>query len=124
MTLRTFWNALRSPERRSAIFSRSGSPALQTVYQGLKEQRRIIDHLKRYEDVTYSFVARRFASLQQDLAAVFQAPAEQGLIDRRVQERRKAQRPVAIDRRKGTDRRVSQQGDAAQISVGSQGVRQ
>ena len=123
MTLRTVWNALRSPERRSAIFSRSGSPALQTIYQGFQEQRRIIDHLKRYEDVTYDVVVRRFASLRQDLAAIFQAPAEQVLSDHRVQERRKAQRPVAIDRRKGTDRRVSQQGDAAQISVGSQGVR-
>jgi len=124
MTLRTVWNALRSPERRSAIFSRSGSPALQTIYQGLKEQRQIIDHLKRYEDVTYTFVTHRFAVLQQELAAIFQAPAEQVLIDRRVQERRKAQRPVAIDRRKGTDRRVSQQGDPAQIFVGNQGVRQ
>ncbi len=124
MTLRTVWNALRSPERRSAIFSRSGSPALQTIYQGLKEQRRIIDHLKRYEDVTYTIITRRVTVLQQELAAIFQAPAEQVLIDHRVQERRKAQRHVAIDRRKGTDRRVWQQGDAAQISVGSRGVRQ
>lgn len=108
MTLRTFWNALRSPERRSAIFSRSGSPTLQTVYQGLKEQRQIIDHLKRYEDVTYTFVTHRFALLQQELAAIFQAQEEQLLIDRRIQERRKAPRPVAIDRRKGPDRRVLQ----------------
>lgn len=124
MTLRTFWNVLRSRERRSAIFSGSASPALQTISQGLQEQRRIIDHLKRYEDVTYTFVARRFALLQQELAAIFQAPAEQVLIDRRVQDRRKAQRPVAIDRRKGTERRVSQQGGMAQISVESQEVRQ
>ena len=113
MALRTLWNTLRSSERGSPIFSRSASPALQTISQGLQEQRRIIDHLKRYEDVTYTFVARRFASLRQDLAAIFHVPAEQVLIDRRVQERRKAQRPVAIDRRKGTERRVSQQGGVA-----------
>lgn len=124
MTLRTFWSALRSPEKRAAIFSPSGSPALQTVYQGLKEQRRIIDHLKRYEDMMYTIITRRFTVLQQEVAAIFQAPAQQVLIDRRVQERRKAQRPVAIDRRKGADRRASQQGDAAQIFVGSQGVHQ
>ena len=114
MALRTFWNVLRSRERRSAIFSGSASPALQTISQGLQEQRRIIDHLKRYEDVTYTFVARRFASLRQELAAIFHVPGEQALIDRRIQERRKAQQPVALlDRRKGTERRVSQQGGVA-----------
>ncbi len=112
MTLRTFWNVLRSRERRSAIFSGSASPVLQTIYQGFQEKRRTIDHLKRYEDVTYDVVVRRFASLRQDLAAIFHVPGKQALIDRRIQERRKAQQPVALDRRKGIDRRISRQGKA------------
>lgn len=81
-----------------------------TICQGLEEQRRIIDHLKRYEDVMYAFVIRRLASLRQELAAIFTGPGNEGLIDRRVRERRKAYRPVLMDRRRGTDRRVSQQG--------------
>jgi len=115
MTLRTLWNVLRSRERRSAIFSGSASPVLQTIYQGFQEQRRTIDHLKRYEDVTYDVVVRRFASLRQDLAAIFHVSGEQALIDRRVQERRKAQQLVALDRRKGIDRRVSRQGKAPHL---------
>ncbi len=106
------------------MFSGSASPVLQTIYQGFQEQRRTIDHLKRYEDVTYDVVVRRFASLRQDLAAIFHVSGEQALIDRRVQERRKVQQPVALDRRKWIDRRVSQQGDPAQIFMGNQGVRQ
>lgn len=82
----------------------------ETIYQGLEEHRRIVEHLKRYEDVTYTFVAHRFASLQHELTAIFRAPGKHVLIDRRVQERRKAHRPVAMDRRAGTDRRVLQRG--------------
>ena len=107
MALRTLWNALRCPERRAAIFSGSASPALQAIYEGLEEQRRIIGHLKRYEDATYTFVVRRFASLRQEVAVVFQAPRKQALPDRRVQERRKVRRSVAVDRRNGIDRRMS-----------------
>jgi hypothetical protein len=107
MALKTLWNALWSAERRSAVSSASASPALQTILEGLQEQRRIIDHLKRYEDVTYACVVRRFAFLQQELATIFRGPATQGLADRRVQERRKTHRPVAWDRRRGVDRRMS-----------------
>lgn len=72
------------------------------IYQTLEEQRQIIDRLKRYEDITYSLVSGRFASLQQELAGIFRAaPGEPVIIDRRVQERRKVQRRGTTDRRKG-----------------------
>ena len=80
----------------------------ETISQGLEEQRRIVGHLKHYEDMTYTFVVRRFVSLQQELAAIFHAPQKQVLIDRRVQERRKTHRPILMDRRTGADRRVLQ----------------
>lgn len=107
MPLRTLRNVLQSLERRAVLFSRSASPAVQTIYEGLEEQRRIIGHLKRYEDVTYTFVARRCLSFQQEMAAIFQAPGKPVLPDRRVQERRKVRRSVAVDRRNGIDRRMS-----------------
>ena len=109
MGLRTLWNALRCPETRAALFSGSAAPALQTIYAGLAEQRRIIDHLKRYEDVTYAFVARRVASLRQEMAVIFHAPGNPAP-DRRVQERRTVRRSVAVDRRNGIDRRMPQSG--------------
>lgn len=79
----------------------------ETIYQGLEEQRRIVEHLKRYEDVTYTFVVRRFTSLQQDLTAIFRAPGKEALIDRRVQKRRQVQLSVARERRRRADRRRS-----------------
>ena len=72
------------------------------IYQTLEEQRQIIDRLKRYEDITYSLVSHRFASLQQELAGILRAaPEGPVIIDRRVQERRKVQRRGTTDRRKG-----------------------
>ena len=77
------------------------------IYQSLKEQRQIIDRLKRYEDVIYVIVARRLAVLREELAAMFRSPPEEPvIIDGRVRERRRVQLPVAIDRRRGTDWRV------------------
>lgn len=99
MAPRTLWNALRSPGTWLAIFSQSVSPVLQTIYQTLEEQRQIIDRLKRYEDSTYSLVARRVVSLQHELAGIFRAaPEEPVIMDSRVQERRKVQRPGTTDR--------------------------
>ncbi len=113
MPLRRLWNAIRSPEPGSTMSSGPPSPR-ETIRQSLHEQRQIIDHLKRYEDMTYRFIARRFGFLQQELTALFQPPsAEQVVIDRRVHDRRKMDRPVATDRRKGTDRRVSQYAGSA-----------
>jgi hypothetical protein len=96
MPLRTLRNVLRSLERRAVLFSRSASPAVQTIYEGLDERRRIIGHLKRYEDVTYTFVARRFASLRQEMAVILHAPGNRVLPDRRVQERRKVRRSARV----------------------------
>lgn len=110
MPLRTLRNILRSLERGATLFSRSVSPAVQTIHEGLEEQRRIVSHLKRYEDVTYTFVARRCRSLQQELAVTFQVPRKPVLPDRRVQERRKVRRSVAVDRRTGIDRRMPHSG--------------
>lgn len=77
------------------------------IYQSLKEQRQIIDRLKRYEDVIYGIVARRLAVLREDLAAIFRSsPEEPVIIDGRVRDRRRVQLPVATDRRRGTDWRV------------------
>ena len=77
------------------------------IYQSLKEQRQIIDRLKRYEDVIYGIVARRLAVLRDELAAISRSlPGEPVIIDGRVRERRRVQLPVAIDRRRGTDRRM------------------
>ncbi len=76
MVLRTLWNVLRSPERRSTIFSQSSSPVLRTIYQSFEEQRQIIDRLRRYEDITYGRVARHFAFLRHELAAIFRATPE------------------------------------------------
>ncbi len=77
------------------------------IYQGLEEQRQIIDRLKRYEDVIYRIVVRRLAVLREELAALFRSPpAEPVIIDCRVRDRRRVQLPLAIDRRRGTDRRV------------------
>lgn len=107
MPLRRLWNAIRSPEKGSAISSGPPSPR-ETIRQSLHEQREIIDQLKRYEDMTYRFVARRFDFLQQELAGLFEPPSDEHvLIDRRVHERRTVKRPVSIERRKGTDRRAS-----------------
>ena len=77
------------------------------IYQGLEEQRQIIDRLKRYEDVIYGIVARRLAVLREELAAIFRSPPEEPvIIDGRVRDRRRVQLPVSIDRRRGTGRRV------------------
>lgn len=38
----------REEPRKSALFSWSSSPALQKVYQGLEEQQRMVEQLKRY----------------------------------------------------------------------------
>ncbi len=76
------------------------------IYQGLEEQRQIIDRLKRYEDVIYGIVVRRLAVLREELVAIFWSLlGEPVIIDGRVRERQRAQLPVAIDRRRGTDRR-------------------
>ncbi|MFQ5880890.1 MAG: hypothetical protein ACE5I9_00270 [Candidatus Methylomirabilales bacterium] len=40
--------AREEAERRSAMFSWSASPALQKIYQGLEEQQRILEQLRRY----------------------------------------------------------------------------
>lgn len=77
------------------------------IYQGLEEQRQIIDRLKRYEDVIYGIVVRRLAVLREELVAIFWSfLGEPVIIDGRVRERWRVQLPVAIDRRRGTDRRV------------------
>lgn len=77
------------------------------IYESLEENRQIIDRLKHYEDVIYGIVARRLAFLREELAAIFRSlPGEPVIIDGRVRERRRVQLPVAIDRRRGTDRRV------------------
>jgi hypothetical protein len=77
------------------------------IFQGLEEQRQIIDRLTHYEDVIYGIVARRLAVLREELAAIFRSlPREPVIIDGRVRERRRVQLPVAIDRRRGTDWRV------------------
>lgn len=56
----------------------------------------------------YCVIARRFAGLQQEMAAIFRGvPEVQVITDRRVEERRQTQAPVAEDRRKRTDRRLS-----------------
>lgn len=76
------------------------------IYQGLEEQRQIIDRLKRYKDVMYGIVVRRLAVLREELVAIFWSLlGEPVIIDGRVRERQRAQLPVAIDRRRGTDRR-------------------
>ncbi len=76
------------------------------IYQGLEEQRQIIDRLKRYEDIIYGIVVRRLAVLREELVAIFWSLlGEPVIIDGRVRERQRAQLPVAIDRRRGTDRR-------------------
>jgi hypothetical protein len=74
------------------------------IFQGLEEQRQIIDRLKHYEDVIYGIVARRLAVLREEL--VWSLLGEPVIIDGRVRERRRVQLPVAIDQRRGTDRRV------------------
>ncbi len=77
------------------------------IYQGLEEQRQIIDRLKRYEDVIYGIVVRRLAVLREELAAIFWSLlGEPVIIDGRVRDRRRVQLPGAIDRRRGTGRRV------------------
>lgn len=77
------------------------------LFRGLEEQRQIIDRLKHYEDVIYGIVARRLAVLREELAAIFRSlPGEPVIIDGQVRERRRVQLPVAIDRRRGTDRSV------------------
>lgn len=77
------------------------------IYQGLEEQRQIIDRLKRYEDVIYGIVVRRLAVLREELVAIFWSLlGEPVIIDGRVRERRRVQLPVAIDQRRGTGRRV------------------
>lgn len=53
------------------MLSSTVSSALQAIYQGLEEQRQIINTLKRYEDIIYSIVARRLSFLKQELAAIF-----------------------------------------------------
>ncbi len=76
--------------------------------QSFEEHRRIVDKLKRYEDITYGCVTGRMTSLKQELASIFQPlPQQQVINDRRVRERRQVDRPVAFDQRRGTDRRAS-----------------
>lgn len=53
------------------MLSSTVSSALQAIYQGLEEQRQIINKLKHYEDMIYSIVARRLSFLKQELAAIF-----------------------------------------------------
>lgn len=56
----------------------------------------------------YCVITRRFAGIQQELAAIFRAvPEVQVITDRRLQERRRAQVPVTQDRRKLAARRLS-----------------
>lgn len=75
------------------------------IEQTIKEQRQIIDHLKRYEDMIYSLIARRLAILNREIAAIFQLlPIQPAAIDIRIPERRRKHLPVAIVRRRGTDR--------------------
>lgn len=59
------------------------------------------------KDIAYCIVAGRFADLQHEVAAILRTlPKVRVITDRRVRERRQAQRSVAIDRRKGSDRRL------------------
>ncbi len=73
MAFRTLWNTRRFPEKGSAMSSCSASLALEKIYQGLEEQRRVVNRLKRYEDILYCAIARRLTVLQQELAALFGA---------------------------------------------------
>lgn len=108
MGLKHLWGALRSREKRRATGSGSASPIVQAIYQNLEEHRRIVDRLKRYEDITYNSVTRRLALFKQEVAAIFQmTPRPEVIINRRFGERRQIVRPVVRDGRTGTDRRAS-----------------
>lgn len=108
MGFKNLWDALCSRGKRRATCSQSTSPILQAIYQSLEEYRRIVDRLKRYEDITYNNVTRRLALLKQEAGAIFQlTPRPEVFINRRFRERRQIVHPVVRDRRTGTDRRRS-----------------
>ncbi|MFQ5852696.1 MAG: hypothetical protein ACE5JU_19220 [Candidatus Binatia bacterium] len=57
---------------------------------------------------TYCIIARRFADLQAEVAAIFRPrPEVQVILDRRMRDRRRVRRPVETERRIGMDLRLS-----------------